>query len=438
MWLADPPTIARLQPDSGSYLDGASIRGAIYPALLRFFGVEAIAFVQLALYFLAAALAARAIARTFESTLASVAYLAFVGANPELVKHCFTVLSEAPSLAAAMLFLAAAARAAEGRASGFVAMGILAAIAIDLRVVNWSWVPLLPLTALLARAGWRAPLAGLVAFAVPMVAVSLARAPSADADQREFLALNLFGKFALLVDSPEGAFEQAVARETRDMRARLDAMDDFGVAFGLRAVYAEHLRYGVWRDFAAQAGPDPLAAVVDLAIARPGAYALEIARQLRGFWTMPDLIDAGERAARDAALAALPTRLCARSKPCPRRARRRSFGVFARCCRSRRSLRPRSGAPPSLSRASPRWRCGATGPWWRRCTRPCRATRSARGRFWAFVWPPLSPQYAVFDDRVDGPERVLQTDFLAPGRRSLRHRKCRLRRRRDFSARACR
>ncbi len=298
-----------IQPDSGSYLDGASIRGEIYPALLRAVGVAALPTVQLSLYFFAASLAATSLVRVFESRLAGLAYLLFVGANPELTKYCFTVLSEAPSLAAAMLFLAAAARAVEGRVSGFVAMGLIAALAIDLRPVNWSWAPLIPLAAVLARARWRACAAGLVALAVPLVALGLARAPAADADRRDFLALNLFGKFALLVDDPRDAFEEASVAETHEIRARLDATDDFGVAFGLRAAYAEHLRYGVWRDFAARTIPDPasrLDKVLDLAATRPVAFAAEIARQLRGFWTMPDLIDANERAAREAALAALP------------------------------------------------------------------------------------------------------------------------------------
>lgn len=305
-WWHAPPTIALLQPDSGSYLDGASIRGLVYPALLRVLGVDAIAPFQLALYFAAAGLAAAALARTFESRLAGLAYLLFAGANPELVKYCFTVLTEAPSLACAMFFVAAAARAAEVRAAGFVAMGVLAALAIDLRPVNWSWAPLIPLAAILARAGWRAAFAGLVSFAIPLTALGLLAPPSAAADRRDFLALNLFGKFALLVEAPRDAFEEAAARETKDMRARLAAIGEFGAAFGVRAAYAEHLRYGVWREFAARERDAGLDRVIGLATDRPGAYAVEILRQLRGFWTMPDLIDADERAARAAALAALP------------------------------------------------------------------------------------------------------------------------------------
>jgi hypothetical protein len=308
-WYVNPPAIALLQPDSESYLQGAAIRGVFYPALARAVGPQALPAIQLALYFTAAAIAARAIAAAFRAPIAGFFFLAFVGANPELVKNCFTVLSEAPSLAAAMLLIGAAPRSDRPAVARFVAMGTIIGVAIDLRPTNWSWAPLVPIAAMLTRAGWRSAGCGMAALAAPLVFAALIVPPGGGMDKRDFAALNLFGKFALLIDEAHDPFEAEVADTTAEMRARLAAAPDFATGFGLRTDYAEYLRYGVWPELALRAPGERarrLDQVIDLARTRPLAFATDVMRQLRGFWTMPDLVDADGRAARAATLASLP------------------------------------------------------------------------------------------------------------------------------------
>lgn len=308
-WYVNPPAIALLQPDSQSYLQGTAIRGVFYPALARAAGPQALPAIQLALYFAAALIAARAIAIACRAPIAGFFFLAFVGANPELVKNCFTVLSEGPSLAAAMLLIGVAPRFDRPALSRFLAMGAIVGVAIDLRPTNWSWAPLIPIAAILIRAGWRAAACGLAALAVPLVVAALVVPPGGGVDKRDFAALNLFGKFALLVDDAKDPFEAEVVRATAAMRERLAAAPDFATGFGLRTDYAEHLRYGVWPELAQRMPGAPearLDQVIALARTRPLAYATDVLRQLRGFWTMPDLVDSEGRAARAAALASLP------------------------------------------------------------------------------------------------------------------------------------
>jgi hypothetical protein len=156
--------------------------------------------------------------------------------------------------------------------------------------------------------GSRAAAALLVA-AIPLaLQVALADSASAAA-RREFLALNLFGKFALIGDFDGVPLHDRLAERTHPMRAAIAAQPDFAARWILRTAYAEHLRYGVWREFAGENLPETsgrLAAVTQIATANPAAYAREIARQIWAFWTLPDAMTAKSALALNDSYAGVP------------------------------------------------------------------------------------------------------------------------------------
>jgi hypothetical protein len=310
-WL-NPPSIALLQPDSAGYLSGSPIRGVAYPAFLSWIGdLETAVRVQLVFYFAALAAVSLAVSALVGRSWVGLLCLVFAGANPALTKYCFTILTEALTMAATMSAAAAVlAGLKTRRLAWFVLASIFVAVAIDLRPTSWAFLVPVVLAALVSMRGLgqRAAAAAIVAV-LPLALQAVLFAPASGDVRREFLALNMFGKLALIA-APDGTpLNDAIATRVAGMRAEIAAQPDFSRSWIVRTAYAEHLRYGVWRDFSDRhfpPGEARLAAVLRIAADNPAAYAKETARQILAFWLLPDAMTAREAAAAQGAFASLP------------------------------------------------------------------------------------------------------------------------------------
>ncbi len=267
--------------------------------------------VQLVFYFAAVCALSLAVCSLTGRIWMGLLCLVFAGANPALTKYCFTILTEALTMAALMSAAAAVLAGLQTRRSAwFVLASILVALAIDLRPTSWAFLVPVVLAAFASVRGLRQrAAAAAIAAAMPLALQSLFLVPASDDVRREFLALNMFGKLALITEADGTPINDAIAARVRGMRAEIDAQPDFSRSWIVRTAYAEHLRYGVWRDFSDRhlpLGNARLAAVLQIAANNPAAYAKETARQIFAFWLMPDAMTAHQAAAALGAFANLP------------------------------------------------------------------------------------------------------------------------------------
>ncbi len=299
-----PPAVELLQPDSAGYLAGEGARGPAYTAFLGWCGAldgnpAAAVPVQLALFFAALGALSAAVSALAQRLWPGLLCLVFAGANPAVTKYAFSILTEAPTMAALMAGAAAALAGIARRSHAWLAMAaVFVACAIALRPTSWAFLVPIVIAALLVKRGAGARLGGAaLAAAIPLLLQLLIADPASAAARREFLALGLFGKFALIGESKGTAMHEKLAQRTDLMRAAIAAQPDFAARWILRTAYAEHLRYGVWDDFAAENAIEPsqrLSAVLGIAAADPVGYGHEIARQLRAFWSVPDAMTSAE------------------------------------------------------------------------------------------------------------------------------------------------
>ena len=134
-----PPSVALMQADSQSYLDNSAIRTVGYPLFLHLVkaltgSLQGLAAIQLTLYHGAALVLTLAFWRLTGHRALALGLLLGLCANVEATKYGFMILTEAPSFALGMLFLAAACLALSGslarRAAGLALASLVVGLAI--------------------------------------------------------------------------------------------------------------------------------------------------------------------------------------------------------------------------------------------------------------------------------------------------------------------
>lgn len=314
-WAFNPPDIPLLQPDSSSYIDGSSIRGRVYYALIGAVGDPARMIpVQLISYFAAAAFVGRELARMTGTVVAGVIYVAFAGAVRAVVESCFTVMPEAMAMATGMIACIVLARfLARPGLVGALALAILGGVLVDLRPAMIGFGLVLLVLSPFAIARRRAVFLAACAMLMWPAIEAATRDPASSEARRSFLALNLSGKYALLGETQAPPLARDLSDTAAEMRARIDAIDSPLVAYELRINYAEHLRYRIWPELVARHGVGPqdqLGAALAPLREHPAAALKQIARDLTAFWVRPDILTAEEGQARARIIEALaPSRL---------------------------------------------------------------------------------------------------------------------------------
>jgi hypothetical protein len=311
--LLRPAPAELMQNDSQTYLDFSATRTAGYPLFLRLVehlprGLDAVPWIQLGVYGLAAVLLAGAFRRLAKSNLAGGLLLVLLLGNGEVTRLSFMIMTESLFLACLMLLLALFCRLAQMPSWRTLALAsFVAGLAVLIRPAGYALLTSLPVVAWWSWGDALPARQTILAAILPCLAVlgggmAAYHAEHGHWQTQSFLGFTLLGKAAAVVDAAQPGTDPEIIRwmaaAVAPDRAVIDRAPTMFDRFFLQSPY-----YDIWRETLAETLPaeagtatdDPIALDqamlrVSLAViaAAPRAYLAEVALNFVALWWLPD------------------------------------------------------------------------------------------------------------------------------------------------------